>query len=134
MILGAIGWNFKSQIVIFDGQVNSEDVIFGSNIIEDADRCWEVGNWIFQHDNLLVHNSKGIKAILKELGIDVLDRPPDGQYLNVIKVIWAILNARIQKRKSTSIDELTPINNRGMGIHQLGNNKRLLIQIQTIYR
>ena len=57
MIRAAIGWNFNS------------------NVVEDADRCWHFGNWIFQQDNIPAHNSKETRAILDELGITVLDWP-----------------------------------------------------------
>ena len=110
MIWCAIWWNFKSNLVIFDKSVNSEvyidDVIFNSNVVEDADARWGVGNWIFQQDNAPSHNSKVTKAVLKELDINVLDWPPYSTDLNVIEVVWAIMEKRIEKINPKNIDEL----------------------------
>lgn len=110
MIWVAIDWNFKSQLVFLDKSVNSEtsidEIIFNSNVIENADRCWGVGNWIFQQDNAPAHNSKQTREVLNELGITIFDRPPYSPDLNVIKGIWAIIEMRIEKLHPKTIDEL----------------------------
>ena len=56
----------------------------GSSIVEDADKCWSFGNWIFQQDITLAQSSKETKATFKEVGIDVLDWPPYSPDLNII--------------------------------------------------
>lgn len=48
--------------------------------------------------NAPAHNSKETKMVLKELGIEVLDRSPYSPDLNVIEVVWAIME---KKMKST---------------------------------
>ena len=46
MVWGAIGWNFKSELVIIDYTVNTQNyidhIILESNFIQDADRCWGI--------------------------------------------------------------------------------------------
>lgn len=113
MIWAGIGWNFKSQLVVLDRSVNSEtyidEIIFNSNVVEDADRCWGVGKWIFQQDNAPAHNSKETRAVLAELGITVLDWPPYSPDLNVIEVIWAIMEKRVEKLCPKNIEELKAV-------------------------
>lgn len=111
MIWAAIGWNFKSELFFVEGSVNTEfyfdNIILGSHFVEDADRCWGIGNWVFQQDNAPAHRSAETQAVLKELGITLLDDwPPYSPDLNIIEVIWAIMEARVEKVNPKSIDEL----------------------------
>lgn len=43
MVWGAIGWNFKSELIIIDYTVNTQNyidhIILENNFIQDADRC-----------------------------------------------------------------------------------------------
>ena len=92
MIWGAIGWNFKSELIIIDKSVNTEyyidKIILENNFIEDADRCWGAGCWFFQQDNAPVHRSAETIAVLNELGITLLkDWPPYSTDLNIIEVV-----------------------------------------------
>ena len=72
MVWGAIGYNYRSQIIFLEKSVDSdyyiEKVIFESNFIDDTDKCWGIGNWVFQQDNAPAHKSQTTLAVLKELG------------------------------------------------------------------
>ena len=114
MIWGAIGWNFKSELIIIDKSVNTEyyidKILLESSFIDDADRCWGAGNWIFQQDNAPAHRSAETIAVLKELGIDLLkDWPPYSPDLNIIEVVWAIMKVRVEQREPKDLDELKNI-------------------------
>ena len=114
MIWGAVGVNFKSDLIIFKGHVNSEsyieEIFINSNFIEKADEHWGLDNWIFQQDNAPSHTSKVTKASLSELAINVLDDwPPYSPDLNIIETVWAIMKARIEKKNPKSMDDLIAI-------------------------
>lgn len=47
--------------------------------------------------------------VLKELGIEVLDWFPYSPDLNVIDVVWAIMEKKIEKYHPDSIDDLKRI-------------------------
>ena len=111
MIWGAIGWNFKSSLVFLDTTVDSstyiEKIIFESNFIENADERWGVGHWIFQQDNAPAHRSKETMAVLTELEVSVLsDWPPYSPDLNIIEVVWAIMEARIEILQPKTLNDL----------------------------
>ena len=47
MIWGGVGYNFKTDLIIVHGTLNSENyigqIIFGSNLIEEADNTYGIG-------------------------------------------------------------------------------------------
>lgn len=114
MVWGSIGWNFRSELIFIDFSVNTKNyidkIILESNFVEDADRCWGVGNWYFQQDNAPAHRSAETRAVLDELGLDLLqDWPPYSPDLNIIEVIWAIMEDRVEKRQPKTLDELKQV-------------------------
>ena len=114
MVWGDIGYNYRSQIIFLEKSVDQdyyiEKVIFESNFIDDTDKCWGIGNWVFQQDNAPAHKSQTTLAVLKELGINVLPNwPPYSPDLNIIEVVWAIMEARVEKANPNTIDELKDV-------------------------
>ena len=111
MIWGGIGFSFKTDLVILDGNINSEiyidQIIFGSNLIESADRRFGIGNWKLMQDNARPHVSKETLAVLQELQIDLLpDWPPYSPDLNIIEVVWDNMERRVEMYQPKTIEEL----------------------------
>lgn len=63
MIWGAIGYNYKSNLVFLDknitGEVYFDDVIC-SGFLDTADECFGFNQWVFQQDNARPHIRKDI--------------------------------------------------------------------------
>lgn len=111
MIWGAIGWNFKSSLVFFEESVSADTyidkIIFGSNFIDEADKHWGIGHWLFQQDNAPAHRAKETIDVLRELEISLLaDWPPYSTDLNIIEVVWAIMEARIEILAPKTLEDL----------------------------
>ena len=61
-------------------------------------------------DNARPHVSKETLAVLNELDIDLLpDWPPYSPDLNIIEVIWAIMEKRVEVFQPKTVDELIQI-------------------------
>jgi transposase len=111
LIWGAIGYNFKSQLILLDGTVNSDvyfnSIIIASSIKQEADETFGEGNWILQQDNAPCHVSKTTRERLEVLNIPLLlNWPPHSPDLNVIEIVWAIMKRRIEKHQPQSMFEL----------------------------
>lgn len=63
--------------------------------LEDQDR--EVGDVVFQQDNDPKHTSQKAQACLEELGLEVLEWPPQFPDLNPIEQAWTYLERRLGK-------------------------------------
>ena len=106
--------NFKSELIIIYYIVNTQNYIdhkiLESNFIQDADRCWGIGKWCFQQDNAPAHRSAETIAVLNELGVNLLkDWPPYSPDLNIIEVVWAIMESHVEMRNLKTIQELKNI-------------------------
>ncbi|KAH0792611.1 Transposable element Tc3 transposase [Histomonas meleagridis] len=114
MIWGGIGYQFKTDLVIIEGTLNSEDyieqIIFGSNLIEEADKKYGIGEWTHMQDNARPHISKETMCVLNELEINILkDWPPYSPDLNIIEVVWAIMETRVEALQPKTINDLVKI-------------------------
>jgi transposase len=111
LIWGCIGYNFRSKLIFFDGILNSdeyfEQIILGSNLLEEADRHFGGRNWIFMQDNAPAHVSESTLQSLDYIGIHVLEEwPPGSPELNPIEILWAIMSKEVEKRLPDSKDDL----------------------------
>jgi transposase len=111
MIWGAIGWNFKSQLIYIEGYVDSkiycDSIIIASCIKEEADTAFGVGNWILQQDNAPCHVSRQTRETLETYGVPVLPNwPAHSPDINIIEIMWAIMKRRIEKHNPKTMTEL----------------------------
>jgi len=59
MIWGCIGYNYKSNLVLIEGNLNSEAYIYlleDHKIFNDIDSCKRKGNYFFQQDGATSHH------------------------------------------------------------------------------
>lgn len=97
MVWGGIGYQFKTELVFVEGNLDSENyidqIIFGSDLIEAADHQYGIGGWLLMQDNARPHISRETISVLNELEIKLLqDWPPYSPDLNVIEVISNVWN------------------------------------------
>ncbi len=68
----------------------------------------DVHEIIFQQDNDPKHTSKKATAALEDLGLEVLDWPPQSPDLNPIEELWRVLKLRLGNYKTmpAGVEEL----------------------------
>lgn len=114
MIWGGIGYNFKTNLVIFSKGVNAEtyinEAIIGSNLKREADYRFNINNWCLQQDNARPHVVKLAQKKFEELQIQVFPFwPPYSPDLSPIEIIWAIVKRRVEKYRPKNIQQLSYI-------------------------
>ena len=108
---GAIGKDFKSELVIFEENVTAdvyiEQVIYGSNLIFDADDHYVYDRWVFQQDNARPHIALKTMEHLRELQVKLLANwPPYSPDLNIIEVVWAIMKRRLNAIQARTLADV----------------------------
>lgn len=103
MFWGAIGWNYKSKLIILRDKVSSE--VYVAQVLEVAKEDLETG--VFMQDNAKPHTARNTMDWLNNNSIRVLlGWPPHSPHLNPIEHLWALLHQEISRRRPKSLDEL----------------------------
>jgi transposase len=107
MVWGAIGKDFKSDLIVCDGNVDSEKYISflsNSGFFTKADDHFGHFQWLYQQDGATCHTSDYSMRELCKRCIPIPFWPPNSPDLNVIEVVWAIMKRRLKTDGITSKD------------------------------
>jgi transposase len=114
MVWEAIGWNYKSKLIIVEGTLNAKrywDVLKNNEVIGDMRTHFaenESGRtgW-FQQDGAPAHRAKKPQNMLPKKGVNFIDGwPPHSPDLSPIENVWGIMKIRIAARGPRTVDEL----------------------------
>ena len=110
MVWGAIRAKSKISCHTF---MSNMDVLFYIKILQNhllpAARQQYAIQWRFQQNNDPKHRSKVAKEFLDREVPKTIDWPPISPDLNPMENMWSILKRRVEKRKSSDINELETI-------------------------
>jgi len=104
-----VAFSIKGQISCYsfkrtmDGRYYVEIL---ENYLLDGTRKQFEQRWSFQQDNDLKHKSRIGKQFLEQEVPETIERPSSSPDINPIENMCSILEQRVEKRKSSNIDEL----------------------------
>jgi hypothetical protein len=109
-VWAAIGPNFKSDLVLIDGYMDSDayvNLLINSGIYETLEQAFGQYGYLFQQDNARPYTSNATVEAFTELDIPLLQgwpaRSPD---LSPIEMLWDLLKSRNRLEAITSPEDL----------------------------
>ena len=101
MLWAAFRQDARTGLVPLDGDPESARGGVTSRVIVEVYRAFlptiiRPGD-IFMQDGATVHTARIVRAILQEMGVEVMEWPPYSPDLNPIENLWAIMKAEIYK-------------------------------------
>ena len=113
MVWGAIGLNFKSDLVRITGTLNAQgyqNLLENSQVFEKLNEQYGVNSYVFQQDGARPHTGAGTVEFLRKKGVLTLPKslqwPAMSPDMNVIENIWAILKSSMQYDAITDEESL----------------------------
>jgi hypothetical protein len=93
MIWGCISSEGPGQLYKVEGSMNSTQYceVIGNCLLPQAQTWYPQLEWIFQQDNAPCHTSRVTRNYLQQVGVNVLQWPPNSPDLNPIETAWALL-------------------------------------------
>lgn len=112
-VWGGIGYNGKTQLYIFTGNMDSAfyEGILKERLVADGRRIFGHRPWIFQQDGDPKHTSDRVQAWLRQhvRFIPKADWPANSPDLNPIENLWAYLQNRVYAREPRTLGGLQRI-------------------------
>ena len=102
MVWGAIGLNFRSELIHCSNHEGAEEyinILNKSNVIENCDVKFGRYKWTFMQDGAPCHTASSTIKWLKERVVLVPGWPPNSQDLNPIEILWGIIKKKLKKKR-----------------------------------
>lgn len=110
MVWGAIGKNWRSPLILVKGKLNSDgyiDFLQKNDIFTSLNNFYGEKNYFFEQDGAPCHRSKKTINWLTNQNVNLIENwPANSPDLSCIEQVWAILEAKIQKYKISSLKDL----------------------------
>jgi hypothetical protein len=106
MVWGAIGYNYKSRLIIITGNVNAQ---YYQNMLAEffthCDAAFGKGGWVLVQDGAPAHTAEGTIDHLCSKCKLMPSWPPNSPDMNPIEALWGAIKRQIDWTKITKIDE-----------------------------
>ena len=109
MMFGAIGYNYKSKLVVCSGHVDSmgyRKLIQEANIVEDLNNIYGEGQYLFMQDGAPAHTSAISYLYLQKRMSYIKSWPANSPDLNPIEHLWGAIKRILKTKQISSKAEL----------------------------